>query len=150
MKLALVLTHAAVIDRYGELLRLKAEAEVRITKEVGLDLIEMEAVESEIKSWYLDHPAEQPAVAEGQQYFLEVTPCEFRRELDIKAKREIFKLLKAKLGADPLGLFGITLEAVKTHLGTAKLEELATKGRVGPRKLKAIAKAPLAQSAKAA
>lgn len=139
---ALTKDKQALIDEFGELLRKIAEAEVRITREVGVDRERLEAVKDTINAWFKDTPPGDPAVEEGQLYFLESTAREYERELPIKAKRTIFKLLKAKLGSDPLGLFGITLEAVKTHLGKAVLDELAVKERTGQRRLKVVAKAP--------
>jgi hypothetical protein len=136
------LAHQPLIDEFGELLRKVAEAEVRITREVGVDRERLEAVKELIQSWYEKTQPEIPVVEEGKAYFLEVTPREWHRDLDIKAKRKIFALLKVKLGADPLGLFGMTLETVKTQLGTAVLDSLASKDRTGARKLKAVAKSP--------
>jgi len=142
MQPALVPTRAQIADEYGELLRRVAEAEVRITREVGVDKQRIDQVKEMIEAWYLKHPPEQPAVEEGKQYFLEATPCEFQKELDIKAKRKLYTALKKKLGVDPLELFSITQEAVKTTLGTAAIEEFYTKERTGPRKFKVVAKAP--------
>lgn len=135
-------TRSQIADEYAELLRRVAEAEVRITQEVGVDRERIVTVKALITAWYLKHPPEQGAVEEGRLCFLEATPCEYERELPLKAKRKLFKAMKAKLGADPLALFNVTQEAVKATLGVAAVDEYYTKERTGPRKFKVVPKGP--------
>lgn len=142
MQPTLVPTRAQIADEYGELLRRVAEAEVRITKEVGVDWVRIDQVKELINAWYLKHPVDQPAVEEGKSYFLEATACQNERELPLAAKRKLFAAMKKKLGADPLALFTVTQEAVKATLGGAAVDEYFTKERTGPRKYKVVAKAP--------
>src|SRR5436305_493416 len=104
-------TRQQLIDEFGELDR-------------RIDLFaptvkRHKALQETIRSWYVDHPADQPAIALGDVYEVQVSARTEERYFDLKTKIKIFgKLGKAKA----LELFSITLKAVEDALGKGELE----------------------------
>lgn len=128
-----VKTREQLIDEFGELDR-------QVTQFAPVAKRHRDLAE-QIRGWYQEHPANQPAVANGYLYEVQVSACGEERVLDLKAKREIWKRLKI---GRALELFSITLKAVEAapELGKELLDKLAQKKPIGSRKLIVVAIAP--------
>jgi hypothetical protein len=129
-------TREQIIDEFGELDRRISTFAPTVKRH--------KALQETIRSWYADHPADQPAIAEGTLYEIHVGCCGLKRFFSIKAKLKIFsKLGKAKA----IELFSITQEAVEGELGKGEKEALLTESYSGTRDLTPILKAPAGQAA---
>lgn len=113
-----------LIDEFGELDRRIQDFAPAVRRHKQLTEL--------IRTWYTDHPAEQPALAEGHVYRIQVSPRTEERSFSLAAKTKIF----ARLGkAKALELFSITLKAVEDALGKGDMESLVSKAHSGTRKL---------------
>jgi|SRR5665647_136474 len=129
-------TRQKIVDEFGELDRRMVEIAPLAKR--------YKALQETIRGWYPDHPADQPAVAEGGVYRVLVAPRGVERFFSLKAKVKIFgKLGKLK----SLELFSITLKAVETEFGTPQLDELVSSAPTGSRKLVAVLKTTAVKAA---
>lgn len=118
---------AAIVDEYGELDRQVQEFEPKRKRH--------EALKSQIKSWYDDHPAEAEATAEGRLFRVQISA---RENESVIAKARAYK----ELGKERfLKVCSLTIKALKEALGEAGASALITKAPTGSRKLKVVAKA---------
>lgn len=124
-------TREQLVDEFGELDRLVQQFDPTKKRH--------EFLKDLIRSWYVDHPAELPATAEGDTYLVQVGARGPERYFSLKSKSRIFTLLGKVRSME---LFSITLKAVEEALGKPQLEALASKANTGSRKLVAILKAP--------
>lgn len=134
---------ARIAEEYGDLVRRREEAEIRVNRELGCRADRIKELEGIISGWFSDQPAHAACVAESANYLVEVGPREQRREIDLNVKRAFFKAIKSKM-KDPLEAFDVTLKTIEALMGTDFLEGLVQKQRTGPRKLKAVMKSPTA------
>jgi hypothetical protein len=125
-----------LIDEFGELDRQIQEFAPKVKRHKALQEV--------IRSWYQGHPADQPAIAEGHLYTVQVGARSEERYFDLKAKAAIWKRMGK---AAALEAFNITLKAVEEALGKFELEALVSKANVGTRKLIPVLKAPVAGKA---
>ncbi len=123
---------AQMIDEYGELSRQIAEMKPNLARHKVLSDL--------LQSWYLEHPAGLPAVAEGHHYSLQIGPRENHTTI-----LSIANVRKAIGAVRFLEVCSITLKAIKECLGDGPaFDSLVSIDRTGPRSLKAVAKAKAA------
>jgi len=129
---------AALVDEFGEL--------DRLTKQFAPTAARRDDLRKIIVGWAADLPTDQNTTYDGALYQVRVSECQEERNLDVKAKRKIFGILKLWRSME---LFTITLKAViaAPELGGEVLGELASYERTGPRHLVAVAIAPAATPA---
>ncbi len=124
-------TREQLIDEFGEL--------DRQIREVAPKVARHKALTEQIRSWFTDHPADQPAEADGQLYRIQVKPRSKKRFFNLKAKAAIWK----RLGKGALAAFNITQEAVVKAFGEAEKELLLSEELTGTRELIPVLKAPV-------
>ena len=121
-------TKADVVDEYGELDRLIQAHKVIADRH--------ELLKKTIKSWFDDHPADQPAVANGRQYTLQISARQVERTL---APARVWKLV----GRDKfLSICQIAIGKLEELVGKGEVAKLAVEAQTGSRRIKAIAAAP--------
>ena len=118
-----------LIDEFGEL--------DRQVKQFAPTAKRHEAIAKEIRSWYVNHPAEQGALAEGTLYEVQVSARGEERQFSLKAKLQILKELGR---AKAMALFTITLKAAEEALGAARVAQLVQLERTASRKLVVVAR----------
>lgn len=129
-------TRQQLIDEFGELDRQIQEFAPKAKR--------FKVLQDQIRSWYEAHPADQPAIAEGTVYQIQVGARGLERFFNLKAKTKIFTQLgKAKA----LELFSITLKAVEDSLGRGDMELLVSQALTGSRKLVPVLRAPAQKAA---
>jgi hypothetical protein len=129
------------IDRYGEL-----DRQYRVWKPA---LDEYEGLKKQIKAWLDSHPADQPAVLQGNVYQIQATARINENRFPNKAKAFIFAQIKKLKQVNPWDLFDISLAAAKEQLGDVAVQKLVEKLRTGSRRLTCVATEPI-EPAKAA
>lgn len=125
---------AAKIDRFGELQRL--------VKEHKPIAAEYKSLGDEIERWYESHPADQPVLAEGLLFSLQISPRAEERAIHDKRK------LRRLMGAEKFfELCSIALKHVDALVDKSMHHLFLTAERTGRRRLDAVAKATLPQQA---
>ena len=130
---------ARIVEEHGDLARRKAEAEVRITKELGCRPDRLKELEQEIAGWFRESDPNGCAVIESPTYLAEIGPREFERPVTLEVKKAFFKQAK-KTYKDPLDAFDVTLKTIETVAGKEFLDSVIAKQRTGPRKVKSFVK----------
>lgn len=130
------LARQAIIDELGEV-----ERKFRLwTPGVNPHAARLAELRATVNSWYANEPPDSAFTVEGEQYRLQVKPCEFRRDVTAEAQSLAFEATKKK-GLDPFLIFRATQESIQKVLGENFLNAIAPKKRTGPRKHLLVAKA---------
>jgi hypothetical protein len=124
------------IDEFGEL--------DRKVKEFAPTAKRHEALAKTIRSWYEDYPTDEPAIAEGALYQIQVSERAEERSLGLKAKLKIYSLVGKSAF---LTLVSLSLKAATTATSEETVDKLAAKERTGSRKLVPVLKAPAVKQA---
>lgn len=128
-------TREQLVDEFGELDRQIAALKPKLDR--------YESLKKEIRGWYQDHAADQPAIASGAVYEIQVSARGRERSLSLKAKLTVFaKLKKARF----VELASITLTAIERapELGEEFLAKICEWKQTGARTLIVVAKRPAA------
>lgn len=121
-------SRADIIDEFGEL--------DRKVQEFAPTAKRHEALKSQIKTWFENHPADQELTEEGKLYTLQVGARAKERRIASLAK--VFKALGANKF---LGICSVGLKALEDALGKDKAAGYIVEDQSGSRRLKVVAKA---------